>query len=269
MTNADITEDQAFRFGGIARLYGERALNGFLRSHVVVVGIGGVGSWAAEALARSGVGEVTLIDLDDVCVSNINRQVLALQTSVGQMKVDVMAERLKQINPAIKVHTEHAFLGPKNIAELLPLSVSYVFDATDSVKAKTEMAVFCKRNKLPLICSGGAGGQTDPTQIQIADMARTTQDPLLAKIRNNLRRHHNYSRNQKRKFGIDCIFSTEQLKYAQADGSVCASKPEGGGPAKLDCASGFGAVTVVTSVFAMIGVSRILEKLAKTNSSDA
>lgn len=269
MTNADITEDQAFRFGGIARLYGERALNGFLRSHVVVVGIGGVGSWAAEALARSGVGELTLIDLDDVCVSNINRQVLALQSSVGQMKVDVMAERLKQINPAIKVHTEHAFLGPKNIAELLPLSVSYVFDATDSVKAKTEMAVFCKRNKLPLICCGGAGGQTDPTQIQIADMARTTQDPLLAKIRNNLRRHHNYSRNQKRKFGIDCIFSKEQLKYAQADGSVCASKPEGGGPAKLDCASGFGAVTVVTSVFAMIGVSLILEKLAKTNSGDA
>ncbi len=269
MTNADITEDQAFRFGGIARLYGERALNGFLRSHVVVVGIGGVGSWAAEALARSGVGEVTLIDLDDVCVSNINRQVLALQTSVGQMKVDVMAERLKQINPAIKVHTEHAFLGPKNIAELLPLNVSYVFDATDSVKAKTEMAVFCKHNKLPLICCGGAGGQTDPMQIQIADMARTTQDPLLAKIRNSLRRHHNYSRNQKRKFGIDCIFSTEQLKYAQVDGSVCASKPEGGGPAKLDCASGFGAVTVVTSVFAMIGVSRILEKLAKTNSGDA
>ena len=137
MINADITEDQAFCFGGIARLYGERALNGFLRSHVVVVGIGGVGSWAAEALARSGVGEVMLIDLDDVCVSNINRQVLALQTSVGQiMKVDVMAERLKQINPAIKVHTEHAFLGPEHIAELLPLRLPFTRVTNTKYKCK-------------------------------------------------------------------------------------------------------------------------------------
>ena len=209
-----ITEDYAFRFGGITRLYGMNALQVFLNSHIAVVGIGGVGSWVAEALARSGIGEITLIDLDDVCVSNINRQVHALQNTVGHMKTEVMAERLKEINPDIQVHVKHTFLTPKNVGDLLTTEFSYVFDATDSVKAKTSIVVHCRRNKIPLMVCGGAGGQLDPTQIQIEDLARTTQDPLLAKIRNNLRRLHNYSRNPKRKFGVECVYSTEQLKYA-------------------------------------------------------
>ena len=260
----DLSDDFCFRFGGIARLYGQQGLLTLANSHVAVVGIGGVGSWAAEALARSGVGELTLIDLDDVCVSNINRQVHALQGTVGQMKTEVMAQRIQQISPEIKVNVQHKFLSPTNVAELLTTDLSYVFDATDSIKAKTSMIVHCRRYKIPMICCGGAGGQMDPTMIQIEDLARTTQDPLLAKIRNNLRRHHNYSRNPKRKFGVECVYSKEQLKYAQPDGSVCASKPEEGGPAKLDCASGFGAVTSVTSVFAMVAVSRILAKLTKS-----
>jgi len=258
-----LSQDYLFRFGGISRLYGVDALARFARSHVAVVGIGGVGSWAVEALARSGIGKITLIDLDDVCVSNINRQVHALQTTVGQMKTDVMAARLKEINPELEVHIEHRFLSPANVAELLHGELSYVFDATDSIKAKTSLIAHCRRNKIPLVVCGGAGGQLDPTQIQLEDLARTSQDPLLAKIRNNLRRHHNYSRNPKRKFGVECVYSTEQLKYAQEDGSVCATKPSGSGPVKLDCASGFGAVTSVTSVFAMVAVSRILEKLAR------
>lgn len=259
----ELSEDYRFRFGGIARLYGQQGLMQLAGSHVAVVGIGGVGSWAAEALARSGIGELTLIDLDDVCVSNINRQVHALQTTVGQMKTEVMAERLKQINPEIRVHVQHSFLSPGNVDKLLTNELDYVFDATDSIKAKTSMVVHCRRNKIPIICCGGAGGQLDPTQIGIEDLARTTQDPLLAKIRNNLRRHHSYSRNPKRKFGVECVYSTEQLRYAQQDGSVCLSKPSEGGPAKLDCASGFGAVTSVTSVFAMVAVSRILKKLTQ------
>lgn len=265
MTEKDIelSEDYRFRFGGIARLYGLQGLQQLAGSHVAVVGIGGVGSWAAEALARSGIGELTLIDLDDVCVSNINRQVHALQRTVGQMKTEVMAERLKQISPEIRVHVKHSFLSPGNVDELLTQELDYVFDATDSIKAKTAMVVHCRRNKIPIICCGGAGGQLDPTQVSVEDLARTTQDPLLAKIRNNLRRHHNYSRNPKRKFGVECVYSTEQLRYAQADGSVCLNKPTDGGPAKLDCASGFGAVTSVTSVFAMVAVSRILSKLTK------
>lgn len=254
--------DYDFRFGGIARLYGKAALTTFQQSHVAVIGIGGVGSWAAEALARSGIGTISLFDLDDLCVSNINRQVHALQSTIGQMKVDVMAARLLDINPAIDVRPCHTFITPTNLDTYLTKDFDYIFDATDSVKAKTAIIAFCVRAKIKLICSGGAGGQTDPTQIQIADLNRTIQDPLLAKIRNNLRRIHGFSRNPKRKYRVDCVYSTEQLVYDQGDGSVCQSRPENSGPAKLDCASGFGAVTHLTASFAFIGVSKILKKLS-------
>jgi len=178
------------------------------------------------------------------------------------MKVDVMAARLKDINPDIVVRSCHTFVTPKNVADLLSTEFDYVFDATDSVKAKTAIIAHCSRHKIKLVCSGGAGGQIDPTQIQIADLNRTIQDPLLAKVRNNLRRLHGFSRNPKRKYRIDCIFSTEQLVYEQADGSVCQQRPESNGPVKLDCASGFGAATHITATFGFIAVSRILKKLA-------
>jgi len=257
-----MTNDYDFRFGGIARLYGKAGLTTFQQSHVAVIGIGGVGSWAAEALARSGIGPISLFDLDDLCVSNINRQVHALQSSIGQMKVDVMAARLLDINPEIDVRPCHTFITPNNLETHLTKDFDYIFDATASVKAKTAIIAFCIRSKIKLICSGGAGGQTDPTQIQIADLNRTIQDPLLAKIRNNLRRIHGFSRNPKRKYRVDCVYSTEQLVYDQGDGSVCQSRPKNSGPAKLDCASGFGAVTHVTASFAFIAVSKILKKLS-------
>ena len=256
------SDDYAFRFGGIARLYGRRALNVFKTSHIAVIGIGGVGSWAAEALARSGVGTITLFDLDDICVSNINRQVHALQNTVGQMKVDVMAERLRQIHPNIDVRACHTFVTPKNVGDLLSSEFDYVFDATDSVKAKTAIIAHCSRQKIKLVCSGGAGGQIDPTQIKIADLNRTIQDPLLAKVRNNLRRLHGFSRNPKRKYRIDCIYSTEQLVYEQEDGTVCQQRPQSKGSVKLDCASGFGAVTHITATFGLMAVSQMLKKLA-------
>lgn len=255
-------KDRLYRFGGIARLYGLPALELFGKSHVAIIGIGGVGSWAAEALARSGIGAITLFDLDDICVSNVNRQVHALNSSVGQMKVESMAIRLKDINPSIKVGAVHTFITPKNLEQYINTDFDYVFDATDSVSAKTALIAHCSRNKIRLICSGGAGGQIDPTQIQIADLNRTIQDPLLAKVRNNLRRLHGFSRNPKRKYRIDCVFSTEQLRYQQADGSVCQQRPNDSGPVKLDCASGFGSITHLTGTFAFIGVSQILKKLA-------
>lgn len=259
----ELSESYLYRFGGISRLYGLSALSVFRNSHVAVIGIGGVGSWAAEALARSGIGEISLFDLDDVCVSNVNRQIHALDSTVGKMKVDAMAQRLKEINPEIVVHAQHTFITPKNLAEKITRCFDYVFDATDSVSAKTALIAHCSRNKIRLICSGGAGGQIDPTLIQIADLNRTIQDPLLAKVRNNLRRLHGFSRNPKRKYRIDCVFSTEQLRYQQADGSVCQQKPDENGPVKLDCASGFGSVTHLTGTFAFMGVSQILNKLAK------
>ena len=152
--------DYQTRFAGIARLYGEKALTHFQQAHVVVIGIGGVGSWAAEALARSGIGELTLIDLDDICVSNINRQLHALSSTVGQDKVAVMAERIRQINPDCVVHQVADFIAADNLAELLGgKPVDYVLDAIDSVKAKTALIAWCKRRKIPLITTGGAGGQ--------------------------------------------------------------------------------------------------------------
>lgn len=260
--------DYQLRFAGIGRLYGVRALEYFQRAHVCVVGIGGVGSWAAEALARSGIGEITLIDLDDVCISNVNRQIHALTNSIGQDKVAVMAARILQINPACKVHQITDFVAADNLFELMKPEFSYVIDAIDAIKAKTSLIAHCKRNKIPLVTIGGAGGQTDPTQIQLADLTQTINDPLLAKVRNNLRRDYNYSRNVKRRFGIDAVYSTEQLSYPKADGGVCQAKPdmqrpEEGGSMRLDCSGGFGAVTVVTASFAFVAVSRVLKKLAE------
>lgn len=258
--------DYLLRFAGIGRLYGVKALDAFAKAHVCVVGIGGVGSWAAEALARSGIGEITLIDLDDICISNVNRQLHALTDTIGQDKVAVMAERILQINPSCVVHQVTDFVAADNLFELMSKDFCYVIDAIDAIKAKTALIAHCKRNKIPLVTIGGAGGQTDPTQIQLADLSQTINDPLLAKVRNNLRRDYNYSRNVKRRFGIDAVYSTEQLTYPAADGTVCLAKPEVSDEQptamRLDCSGGFGAVTVVTASFAFVAVSRVLRKLA-------
>ncbi|MFT6903409.1 MAG: tRNA A37 threonylcarbamoyladenosine dehydratase [Oleiphilaceae bacterium] len=257
-----MSDDYLYRFSGIARLYGLSALNKFRKSHVAIIGVGGVGSWAAEALARSGIGTVTLFDLDDICVSNVNRQIHALDSTVGKMKIAAMAQRLKDISPELHVNAAHTFITPKNLEKYISSEFDYIFDATDSVPAKTALIAYCSRNKIKLICSGSAGGQIDPTQIQIADLNKTIQDPLLAKVRNNLRRLHGFSRNPKRKYRIDCVFSTEQLRYQQTDGSICQQKPSDSGPVKLDCATGFGSITHLTGSFAFIAVSQILKKLA-------
>ena len=262
--------DYQLRFAGIGRLYGAAALTRFANAHVCVVGIGGVGSWAAEALARSGIGTITLIDLDDVCISNVNRQLHALSDTIGQDKVAVMAQRIKAINPDCVVHQVEDFVATDNLRELISADMDYVVDAIDSIKAKVALLAHCKRNKIKVISTGGAGGQTDPTQIQIADLTQTINDPLMAKVRNSLRRDYNYSRNPKRRFGIDCVFSTEQLVYPQPDGSVCQQKTpqlnEAGEASsmRLDCSGGFGAVTVVTASFGFAAVSRVLKKLAQS-----
>ncbi|MBV1843071.1 tRNA cyclic N6-threonylcarbamoyladenosine(37) synthase TcdA [Photobacterium ganghwense] len=249
------------RFGGTRRLYGNSEVEILRAAHVCVIGIGGVGSWAAEALARSGVGELTLIDMDDVCVTNINRQIHAMTGTVGQSKIEVMADRIKLINPECQVNLIDDFITPENIPEYIDSRFDYVLDAIDSVKPKAALLAYCKRNKIKVITTGGAGGQVDPTQIQVADLSRTIQDPLAAKIRNMLRRFYNFSKNTDRKFGIECVFSTEQLKYPQADGTVCNAKALAEGPKRMDCASGFGAATMVTATFGFVAVSRILQKL--------
>lgn len=248
------------RFGGTQRLFGADETVWLAQSHFVVIGIGGVGSWAAEALARTAVGRITLIDLDDICVTNTNRQIHAMTNTVGQLKVDAMAERIKAINPECKVDNVMDFITVDNIASLIPDSVDGVIDAIDSIKPKAALINYCRRNKIPLVTTGGAGGQTDPTRIQVMDLAKTTQDPLAAKTRNLLRRHYGFPAADKGKFGVDCVFSTEQLVYPQEDGSVCAAKPGAGNSTRLDCASGFGASMMVTASFGLTATAHLINK---------
>ena len=249
------------RFGGTARLYGENALQLFADAHVCVVGIGGVGSWAAEALARTGIGAITLIDMDDVCVTNTNRQIHALRDSVGLAKSEVMAERIRLINPECRVTVIDDFVTADNVAEYMSKGYSYVIDAIDSVRPKAALIAYCRRYKVPLVTTGGAGGQIDPTQIQVADLAKTIQDPLAAKLRERLKSDFSVVKNSKGKLGVDCVFSTEALVYPQADGSVCAMKSTAEGPKRMDCASGFGAATMVTATFGFVAVSHALKKV--------
>jgi tRNA A37 threonylcarbamoyladenosine dehydratase len=254
-------DDYDLRFGGIRRLYGSRAMERFRSAHVVVVGVGGVGSWTVEALARSGIGKLTLIDLDDVCVSNINRQLHALDGTVGRPKVEVLAERCRAIHPEIEIVADTAFVTPTNLAERIPEDADHLVDAIDTVVAKTALIAWCKRRKLPITVTGAAGGQTDPLQIKVTDLARTEQDPLAARTRQSLRRDYGFSRNPKRKFGVDCVYSTEQLRYPHPNGEVCATKPGDDGSRRLDCATGFGASVMVTASFGMVAASRLIDKL--------
>ena len=249
------------RFGGTRRLYGAEATERLRHAHICVIGIGGVGSWAAEALARSAVGEITLIDLDDICVTNTNRQIHALANTIGQDKTEVMAERIRQINPECVVHTVDDFVTPENVGEVIDKRFDYVLDAIDNFRAKAALIAHCKRNKIKIITTGGAGGQVDPLKIQVADLTKTIQDPLSRKVKDQLRRFHNFSKNPKRRFAVECVFSTEAARYPQPDGSVCQTKPDATGSMKMDCASGFGAATVVTATFGFVAVARIIEKL--------
>ena len=255
----DVSNDP--KFGGIVRLYGLDGANALANSHVCIAGIGGVGSWCAESLARSGVGELTLIDLDDVCVTNTNRQIHALPSTVGQPKVEAIAQRIATINEKCKVNCVEDFVLPENVRELLTTEMDGVIDATDSISAKAAMIAHCKRNKIPIVTVGGAGGQIDPTQVMKGDLSKTIQDPLAAKLRSELRRNYNFSKNPKRRFGVECIYSTEQLRYPQPDGSVCFNKSAMEGGTRLDCAGGFGAVVTVTATFGLFAAASIINRL--------
>ncbi|MGL4315842.1 MAG: tRNA cyclic N6-threonylcarbamoyladenosine(37) synthase TcdA [Pseudomonas sp.] len=249
------------RFGGIARLYGVEGLQRLQAAHVAVVGIGGVGSWAAEALARSGVGEISLFDLDDVCITNTNRQIHALADTVGKAKVEVMAERIRAINPACRVHAVADFVTRETMDEYIIEQLDGVIDCIDSVAAKAALISWCKRRKIQIIATGGAGGQVDPTQVQVADLNKTVNDPLIAKVRSLLRRDYNFSRTPGRTYSITTVYSSEQLRYPKPDGSVCQTKAFVGEGVKLDCAGGFGAAMMITASFGMVAAAKMIDKL--------
>ncbi len=265
MSNSGIsmTESSQYkqRFSGIQRLYGQQKADIIPHLHICVIGIGGVGSWAVEGLARSGIGHITLIDHDDIALSNINRQIHTLSTSIEQSKVETMRERVLQINPHCHCQAIDDLLTQNNLEKYFhpEHSFDYVIDAIDSTKIKSALIYYCKRNKIPIITTGAAGGLLDPCAVTITDLSKTFNDPLAANVRSQLRYNYNFSRNSKRRFGIECVFSTEQQLYPQPDGSISQEKPLNKGTT-LDCNFGYGSSACVTSIFGFVAAARVIEK---------
>jgi len=250
------------RFGGIARLYGQQALARFTQAHVCVLGIGGVGSWAVEALARSAIGTITLIDLDHVAESNVNRQLHALTDTLGMAKVQVMAGRIRQINPDCTVNAIEEFLTVENLETLMAEKFDYIIDCIDGFRTKARLIAHCRSNKLRIITVGGAGGQIDPTRIQVADLSRTEHDALFSKTRKLLRQQYNFPSNLQRRFDIPCVYSMEQPMFPAENGEVSAGKPDTETIGDLSCAGGLGSATAVTASFGMVAVAHVLKKLS-------
>ncbi|MCE9633105.1 MAG: tRNA cyclic N6-threonylcarbamoyladenosine(37) synthase TcdA [Methylophilales bacterium] len=244
--------DLARRFGGVERLYGASALGRFQAAHVCVIGVGGVGSWAAEALARSAIGRITLIDLDNISESNTNRQIHALGDEYGKAKVTAMRERILAINPACEVICIEEFVDTENLPNLLNRGYDYVLDAIDQTRVKASLISYCKAQNIKLVTTGSAGGQLDPTRIKVADLSKTIQDPLAARVRSLLRKEYRFPSGAK--FGVECVFSEEPLQYPE---QVCEADDA---PQGLNCA-GFGSSVCVTAVFGFVAASRVLAGL--------
>jgi tRNA A37 threonylcarbamoyladenosine dehydratase len=241
------------RFGGLARLYGVAGARHIRTSHIAVVGVGGVGSWAVEALARSGVGRLTLIDLDHVAESNINRQIQATEATVGQAKVLALRDRIAQINPDCQVQCVEEFVEPGNWPALLPAGVDAVIDACDKVQAKTTMAAWARERQALFITVGAAGGKRLAHQVDIEDLSRVTHDPLLAQLRYRLRKQHGAPK-EGRKIGVTCVYSREAVQGPDAS---CAVEGDG----SLNC-SGYGSLVSVTATFGQCAAGWVLNELA-------
>lgn len=248
------------RFGGIARLYGLEGLRCFSEAHVAVIGIGGVGTWVAESLARSGVGTLTLVDLDDICLTNTNRQAHALADTIGKPKTAVMAERLRAINPEIVVHELAAFYGESTAEAIFAHPFSVVVDAIDSVKQKAHLLATARARKVPIVTVGGAGGRVDPTRIQIADLSQSRGDRLLMLVRKKLRTQYRFPREGKGKFRIPCVYSDEPPRFPWADGSICTTR-EPDMPGGLNCDVGLGSVTHVAASMGLFAAGEVLKSL--------
>lgn len=259
MDNSTRIQDQeeARRFGGLDRLYGLEPAARIRRAHVVVVGIGGVGSWAVEALARSGVRRLTLVDMDHIAPSNVNRQIHALSSTFGQSKIAAMGERIAQIHPACEVDLIDDFVTPENWPQLLPAMPDALIDACDQVKAKLAMAVWAIQEKIPFVCVGAAGGKHLAHRVDLEDLAGVTHDPLLAQLRYRLRKHHG-APGQGKRIGVRCVFSREPVKGPDAS---CAIDGDG----SLNC-HGYGSLVGVTATFGMCAATEVLNLLSTAKS---
>lgn len=258
-----LTQSYRDRFEGLARVYGEAALTHLQQAHFCIVGVGGVGSWAAEACARTGIGAITLIDHDDIQVSNINRQLHSLGSTLERSKVEVLRERILGINPECDCRAIDDLVTRGNIDQFEFRQYDYVIDAIDHVSHKLTLMHHCRRNKIRCVSTGGAGGRTDPTQIEVKDLTLSYNDPLLAKVRSTLRQQLGYSRNPQRRYAMDCVFSTEQPIYPAANGAVSHAKPESPERTTLDCATGIGSFVGVTASFGFTAAAHAIKKYLK------
>ena len=240
------------RFGGIIRLYGMQAAEKLSAARVAVVGIGGVGSWAAEALARSGVGTIILMDMDDLCITNTNRQIHALGDNYGRAKVEAMGERLRSINPAVQVVEQFSFYTVSHPERLFETQPDVVIDAIDSMRPKTHLIAECRQRNIPVVTCGGAGGRIDASAVRLADLSRTCGDNMLSQLRKNLRKDYNFPLHDKcPEIGIPCVYSAEKPRFPRCDGSVSCER-EPGQKGGIGCASGFGSATHVTGTFGFL-----------------
>ncbi|MFT6387079.1 MAG: tRNA A37 threonylcarbamoyladenosine dehydratase [Cellvibrionaceae bacterium] len=253
------------RFGGIIRLYGSTAFTKIQNSHALIIGIGGVGSWTAESLVRSGIGTITLMDMDDICITNTNRQIHTRSDTVGQSKIAVMSERLKAINPNLTLNIIDNFIDKENVKQYIDASLSIVIDAIDNAIDKSELIGYCKKNQIDIITTGSSGGKKDPSKITYSDLYQTPGDQLFIKMRNNLRRRHGFSRDTNILFGIEAIYSTEKMTYPDNRGETCSTKQFIENGEKLDCSGGYGASTMVTASVGLLAASRAIEHIIKND----
>ena len=265
MVKAAVESDYDVRFGGVSRLYGTAAAQCLRAAHVCVIGVGGVGSWAVEALARSGLGALTLVDFDEVCASNINRQLPALTSEIGKSKVQVLRSRISEINPGCSVTAVEQFFTSANAHEILDGRIDCVLDAIDDVANKALLLAECSRRKLSAVTAGAAGGRRDPTALRISDLAFTTHDRLLGRVRKILRSSYGFPENPKTPFGIQCIYSVEPPVYPQPGGTICESRGEAT-ELRMNCNSGYGSATFVTGAFGFAAAGEVVRLLTSTRS---
>ena len=254
--------DYAARFGGVARLYGAAALPRLQAAHVCIVGVGGVGSWVVEGLARSGVGALTLIDLDDVCLTNVNRQLPAIDGNIGRPKVVALAERVRLINPECRVATVSDYFTAATADRLLAGRFDWVVDCIDLMSTKALLIAECARRGQPVLTVGAAGGRRDLTRIRVHDFGDAHGDELLRQVRKKLRRDHGFAKGEGNRYGIPCVSSQEKPVFPWGDGT-CAADPEPGSNLRLDCATGFGAAVFVTGAFGFAAAGEVVRRIAE------
>lgn len=253
--------DHEARFSGIARLYGIEGLERLSNAHVCIVGLGGVGCWVVEALARTGIGKLTLVDMDEVCLSNVTRQLHALNNTIGQSKATALAERVANISPHCKAVTEICFFTQSTMDRILKPIYSYIVDAIDVTTYKCLLIAEAKKRGLNLITCGGAGGRTDPSRIQVADLAYTINDPLLLQVRKRLRQQYGFPAYKRQKFKVDCVFSDEMPLFPKEDGSISCERDKGA-DYRLNCDQGFGSATFLTGTFGFFLAAEVVRRIA-------